>query len=317
MINFITKLSELGTLESDDVYNRRSIILTNYISLIIATCIFIVVLIRMFYFSSLSTYFQPLLYILDLIHLIPIVLNYFGFTRTSRILLNYICVSFVWVTFLNGMTHSVQIETSYLDGMRMYLLAMSCIPYLILGKQKTIIFILGILPTMLSIIFLESIVSYLFAEKFNAMSHGMDYELMNMRATISYVVVGGCCYGLHHIILKSDEENERLVKKLNDQNKLLLQQQELLNHSNLRLEKIVEERTEKIRIQNERILSYAYTNAHHIRGPIARLLGLSSLVKMEHRDTYPFYLEKIENESKDLDIIVKNLSQKLDSISDV
>jgi len=96
------------------------------------------------------------------------------------------------------------------------------------------------------------------------------------------------------------------------QNEELLQGQENLSQINLHLETLVEERTQKIRTQNEILLNYAYTNAHHVRGPVARLLGLIQLSRMKTDLDYPWFFEKVEHETREIDIIIKRIGSELE-----
>ena len=70
--------------------------------------------------------------------------------------------------------------------------------------------------------------------------------------------------------------NTELLEKSHEiaaQKEELLLTQDTLNNLNTDLEKTVNERTAKIQFQNEILIKYSYTNAHHLRGPVARLLG--------------------------------------------
>lgn len=111
------------------------------------------------------------------------------------------------------------------------------------------------------------------------------------------------------------EQNLELIEKSNEietQNEELSQSQENLSQLNSHLEKLVEERTRKVQIQNEQLLAYAYSNAHHLRGPVARVLGLIRLAKMDSNIDYPLLFEKIEEQTKEIDEVVKNINKELE-----
>jgi signal transduction histidine kinase len=93
-----------------------------------------------------------------------------------------------------------------------------------------------------------------------------------------------------------------------------MENQNTLNEINLHLEELVLKKTESIKQQNQRLIKYAHSNAHHVRGPIARLLGLVQLSRLKTDLDYPWLFEKVENESTKLDEIVKNIASELDQI---
>ena len=57
---------------------------------------------------------------------------------------------------------------------------------------------------------------------------------------------------------------------------------------------------------------YAYVNAHHVRGPLARILGLIALI--EH-DKMPVdrkrYLDEIKADALEIDGVVRKISEVL------
>ncbi|SFE40934.1 sensor histidine kinase [Thermoflexibacter ruber] len=101
---------------------------------------------------------------------------------------------------------------------------------------------------------------------------------------------------------------DKLQSKLYDMN-------EELEAAKANLEKIVEERTQELKQANIELLaineeldSFVYRAAHDIRGPLATLLGLCNLAKMEIEDTYSlFYFDLILKTTKRLDNILSKL----------
>lgn len=81
--------------------------------------------------------------------------------------------------------------------------------------------------------------------------------------------------------------------------------------------------TEKISIQlelrkrNEKLMNFSFTNAHHIRGPVVRILGLVQLVKIDKETDRQWYVQTIYNEVKELDKITKSIARELDEIDEL
>jgi hypothetical protein len=73
------------------------------------------------------------------------------------------------------------------------------------------------------------------------------------------------------------------------------------------------ERTQKVHDQNQMLLKYTYTNAHHLRGPVARLLGLINIHKLDPNPDYNFFMTKMEDQAMEIDSVVKQINEELES----
>lgn len=110
--------------------------------------------------------------------------------------------------------------------------------------------------------------------------------------------------------------NLQLNEKANEiarQNEELLRVRDNLSTLNLHLEKIVNERTAKIQIQNEVLIKYSYTNAHHLRGPVARLLGLGSIYELDMKSEPDFIIEKMVQQAIEIDTVIQQINTDLES----
>lgn len=112
------------------------------------------------------------------------------------------------------------------------------------------------------------------------------------------------------------DTNIELNKKADEvahQNSELLQVQGHLNSLNTHLEKIVDERTAKIQEQNKLLIKYSHANAHHLRGPVARMLGLGSIYSLDTTINLDFVIQKMLDEARDIDSVIKRLSTELNN----
>jgi len=141
---------------------------------------------------------------------------------------------------------------------------------------------------------------------------------MQMRSMIAYFIISAGCFTFQSIIIQNDKFNRRLLSELKEkteeieaQNEELIQGQDKLNEVNQHLEDLVDKKTENIKTQNEKLIKYAFTNAHHVRGPVARILGLLQLYRMDTDLNYPWVFEKIEEETKQIDEIIKGIGNDL------
>jgi signal transduction histidine kinase len=121
-------------------------------------------------------------------------------------------------------------------------------------------------------------------------------------------------YDLINLALRN--ANIDLVSKANEieaQHEELIQSHESLNELNRNLEKMVMERTQKVHDQNQMLLKYTYTNAHHLRGPVARLLGLINIHKLDPNPDYNFFMAKMEDQANEIDNVVKKINEELEA----
>ena len=112
------------------------------------------------------------------------------------------------------------------------------------------------------------------------------------------------------------DTNIELNKKADEvahQNSELLRVQGYLNSLNTNLEKIVDERTAKIKEQNKLLIKYSHANAHHLRGPVARLLGLGSIYSLDTTVNPEFVIQKMLDEARDIDSVIKRISRELNN----
>jgi signal transduction histidine kinase len=107
--------------------------------------------------------------------------------------------------------------------------------------------------------------------------------------------------------------NEKAIE-IEAQNEQLRAAQANLNEMNLRLENIVIERTSKIKAQHQVLLRYSYNNAHHLRGPVARLLGLANISKIDPTVKESFIISKMEEQALEIDQVVNKINKDLESM---
>ncbi|MEO9965776.1 MAG: tetratricopeptide repeat protein [Reichenbachiella sp.] len=105
---------------------------------------------------------------------------------------------------------------------------------------------------------------------------------------------------------------EHQVKLVNQSNSLKHANEEI-NNINSNLEKIIEERTQMIKAQNEKLLEYAFLSAHEIRGPLSSILGLTQMLK-EHPDDKSLMsiTTQLHDKSADMDFVIKKMVTSLE-----
>jgi signal transduction histidine kinase len=101
------------------------------------------------------------------------------------------------------------------------------------------------------------------------------------------------------------------TKELEAQNEEIMQQQYQIEHINTSLEQTVKERTTQLEDQNKKLLEYAYFNAHKVRGPLSRILGLTYLIQENPNDNPIEIIELIEVSALELDNVIKDINHTL------
>ncbi len=119
-----------------------------------------------------------------------------------------------------------------------------------------------------------------------------------------YFVLDGILYWLlfnlvtFYILFVTDQA----LLKLGDSKRKIEEQKEALNAMNQTLELQVETRTHELKKKNEQLMSHAYYNAHLLRGPFCRILGLTPLLhKVEEGAEKEQIKEMLDRSLKELD----------------
>ncbi|MBI1769635.1 MAG: tetratricopeptide repeat protein [Bacteroidetes bacterium] len=128
---------------------------------------------------------------------------------------------------------------------------------------------------------------------------------------------------------KLAEQNDELValnEEIVSQREEVMAQRDSLAEKNLEIEKInqqmagvnasleelVNQRTQVLQEQNKKLSEYAFFNAHKLRAPLARIMGLVNLLlnKPEPKEQ-PAILTHLKKSSDDLDSVVRSISSTL------
>lgn len=129
---------------------------------------------------------------------------------------------------------------------------------------------------------------------------------------------------IFNLYLRYRSANRQLTElntSINEKNEEILAQSEELkavnnamHEINANLEAIVEARTREVKIQNQKLLEFAYFNAHKVRGPLARILGLVNVLKLEDTNNgLKIFTDKMKESASELDHVIHEINEKLDS----
>jgi signal transduction histidine kinase len=146
----------------------------------------------------------------------------------------------------------------------------------------------------------------------DAVTAAITYSTLYFILTYATWVLKSNYDGINQYLRDTNIQLHEKSKEIEAQNEELLQIQAHLSTLNSDMEKIINERTQQIQIQNQVLLNYSYTNAHHLRGPVARLIGLASIYKLEQNPDVDFFITKMEGEAFEIDAMIKQINIELE-----
>jgi signal transduction histidine kinase len=89
-------------------------------------------------------------------------------------------------------------------------------------------------------------------------------------------------------------------------------QNDQLKNYNLHLEERVHERTKELEQQNKQLAEYAYINSHLVRGPLARIIGLTNLISRTPKtEEQQELIENLNQASAELDSVIFSINNAL------
>jgi D-xylose transport system substrate-binding protein len=102
--------------------------------------------------------------------------------------------------------------------------------------------------------------------------------------------------------------------KLEEVNTIMSTQRDEIMRQNERLGIEVQKRTQELTKYIRQLEQYSFVTAHNLRAPVARLIGLSTLVKMQHAhpEELEFIIDKLVLTSEELDLVFRELNAILD-----
>jgi signal transduction histidine kinase len=136
-------------------------------------------------------------------------------------------------------------------------------------------------------------------------------------ALAGVVTIAILFYRSSRMKIKSSDLLALQRNELADKNALIVEQNKLLNEAKSQLEQKIEQRTSDLRLANQELVNqnlvmeqFSFMTAHNLRGPVARLMGLSSLYDFGSPGE-PFNAEvmkRVKQASADLDEVIHDLT---------
>lgn len=221
MVNWIKSITELGVKDEFSYSNKRWIVLCNYISLILVlreTILFILLP------NDIKFDVLPTIIIETSILCFPLLLNHFGRYTLNKIWLSWASIVLITVDIIRGIYLSDQVPASQYLGLRIYLIAYSCIPFLVFSLKKPLLLALGIAPSALLLIFFDPILEFIGVGYNQIGLEDIGYHKTHSRTLFAYSLISVVCIILRYLVEKNDEFNQKLVNELKEKSALIRKQ---------------------------------------------------------------------------------------------
>jgi PAS domain S-box-containing protein len=215
---FLKLVVQSGVRDGHSLSKKRGIILSNYMALVLCLAnIFLFIIIPQNH--NMGGFRECVISVA--IFIIPFLLNRFSLIDISRLYLCWLPPVLITWQIIAGMRASEVVPVSSYDGLRIYLVATSCIPYLLMERQRVGMFVLGVLPSLLTLLFCDTILHWFDVGYNDKGIPDVGYAFTQTRSIIAYLVVGGSCFSLKYIVDRTDALNTKLIAQLEQKNAII------------------------------------------------------------------------------------------------
>lgn len=238
-------------------------------------------------------------------------------------------------------------DLHYYDS-RIILVGFMALPGMVFSSREAVIMYSAIAVNLLCIVLYDPIHEALGVGYFQGgFANPTYYHINTITVVVSLAVIGGSL-ALKNIVVREEDKNQALLKErqlrneeLETQNEEILSQTEqltaafaLIDNQKKQLERYTTQLEEMVQVKshdlaksNEELQKYnndlrqfSYTVSHNVRGPVARLLGLASLVDLDDdrlsADNRKM-IALIQGSALELDKIIRELSRIIDIRNDL
>ncbi|MBL7873785.1 MAG: hypothetical protein JNM78_19365 [Cyclobacteriaceae bacterium] len=332
-------VSYWGTNKTENLHQLRNVVLTNRVSILIACFTFLLSILSILSFGFI--YSSQLALLFSFIFILPLFINRAGFLFAGRILLSVVLsIASLVTSILDKFDYFLLEEFQYFE-FRLTLLAATLFPFILFKLEENKYWISALAINFLCLILYDP-AHELFGVGYYQMGlTGPNYYFLNYMVATTFFVIAGSAYFIKRSFEKSENENQSLIETLHQANTRLKQQSQLLQAKQQELiqaNNLIEKQREMIALENtqlaEEILEknkqlmetntelvnhnndlqqFSYTISHNLRGPVASIAGLLSLIDPAELgpNNLPL-IEHFKNSFTSLDNTIKDLSNIID-----
>src|SRR5260221_20188 len=349
---FFNSLLNSGTTFVDHPSQKRSVLLSNQISL----ALFIFVLLLAALYASWFGWVSKVMPFVGFLCLAPIVFNHFGLTTLSRLWLGpLLSFASTTISIYSKIRYAHSVEELDYFGFRFFLLAGCTLPAILFTFHEKRTLLLASLASFLMLMAFDPLHELFGIPYTNLVLRKSSNTFTNIMVAITYCIIVGAIFFLKWVSEKSEQKANALIDELNQINEELAEknieiegqsaelqsQSAALQENQQKLEKanrLIEEQNDSLFMQNKdlsqelieknklltdtnlelikhnnELSQFSYAVSHNLRGPVASLIGLVHL--MDNKDLKPQQDEvnrHVKNSVNKLDILVSDLSKIID-----
>lgn len=218
-------ISKSGLRFAQTKKDQRNVVLTNYISLVAVVATLLLLIGRVF-FANVNASIAFTLLLGSALFMLPIVLNRFGFIQASRLALCWVPTGYQLYAAVQTMSQVAVHESSAYVGLRFFLLAFSCFPFLVFDFKKPGLFFLGLAGPLLLLFLYDPLLNFFNVGYYQVGLYDVSYNFNNVRVFISIMIIGSSLFILKNHVEKNENLNDQLIDELAAKNKLIQKQAE-------------------------------------------------------------------------------------------
>jgi signal transduction histidine kinase len=145
----------------------------------------------------------------------------------------------------------------------------------------------------------------------NLDSKPIDYFIVAVLITFFTIYLKNkYLYYRKQIAIRNDQL-QRVAMKLAEQNVELSKQREEIKSINENLESLIIEHTRGIENKNKELAEYAFINAHMLRAPLSRILGLAGLMESNPQVYATSDVHRVKTVANEMDMVVREINEVL------
>ncbi|GCC49908.1 hypothetical protein SanaruYs_01220 [Chryseotalea sanaruensis] len=267
-----------------------------------------------------------------LLFLTPLLLNKIGHTDASRILLAiFLSIGSLVISVLDKFNYRILEEMQYFE-FRLTLLTATIIPFILFDLSERKLWISALIINLLCILLYDPIHEFFGVGYYNLGFEGPNYYFINFIVAATYLIIAASTYFLKYSFEKSEQENVDLINQLSGKQEELMLATSLVEKHRAQLEKeniqlnssllqsnaTLTEMNHELISHNNNLQQFSYTISHNLRGPVASLQGLFSLLNpKELGENNKELFAHFNNSIKALDGTIKDLSHIIELKNDV
>lgn len=330
MVSLWQTLSYWGINPTYSSKEKRTILLSNRVCLLIAIFAAFLTVVSYSFFGLINS--TKLGFSFTLLFLTPLLLNKLGHTDASRILLAiFLSIGSLVISVMDKFNYRILEEMQYFE-FRLTLLTATIIPFILFDLIERKLWISALAINLICILLYDPIHEFFGVGYYQLGFSGPNYYFINFIVAATYLIIAASTYFLKYSFEKSEQENVDLINQLSTkQEELLLatslvekhraelEQENLqLNSSLLQSNATLTEMNQELISHNNNLQQFSYTISHNLRGPVASLQGLFSLLNQkELGESNKELFQHFNNSIKALDGTIKDLSHIIELKNDV